>query len=82
MRSFQDQTISVTDKTMVVFLRKDLQLRLQLSRVQGTEYFFQFLPMSAVEIQQLNLWILEKADIKRGSSKETFNSLSFNKKVS
>lgn len=82
VRAFENQTISLTDKPMAVFLRQDLPLRLQLSKVQENEYFFKFLPMSALEIQQLNLWILEKADVKRGSSKDAFNSLSFNKKVS
>lgn len=82
VKSFENQTIQFIEKPMVVFLRKDLPLRLKLDRVQGTESFFRFLPMTSQEIQQLNQWILEKAEVQRSPSKDTFNSLSFTKKVS
>ncbi len=82
VKSFENQIIKVSEKMMVVFLKKDLPLRLKLDHARGAEYFFKFLPMSPQEIQQLNLWILEKADVKRGLSKDALNSLSFTKKVS
>lgn len=82
VKSFENQMIHVTEKMMVVFLKKDLPLRLKLNEVRGAQYFFKFLPMTPQEIQHLNLWILEKADVKRGLSKDALNSLSFTKKVS
>lgn len=72
----------LNDRQMEVFLRKNLRLKLRLRSHSPTETYFEFLPMTFEEIQALNVWILEKAEVKRGSSIGDFNSLSFAKKVS
>ncbi|MBY0385718.1 hypothetical protein K2X05_11230 [bacterium] len=82
VRSFESAEISLHPKPMVVFLRSDLKLPLLLHEVKKNEYFFKFLPMSKEEVAALNQWILEKSEVKRGSSSSDFNSLSFTQKVS
>ena len=82
VKALENKSINVVQKPMVVFLRKDLPLKLILDHVKEEQCFFQFLPMSAAEVLALNQWILDKAEIKRTSSKDNFNSLSFTQKVS
>ncbi len=82
VRALESQNINVVQKPMVVFLRKDLPLKLMLDHVKGDQCFFQFFPMSQAEVTALNQWILDKAEVKRTSSQTDFNSLSFTQKVS
>jgi hypothetical protein len=82
VKALEKSAIQVLQKPMVVFLRKDLPLKLIFDHQKDEQYFFQFLPMSATEVALLNQWIVEKADVERMPSKSNFNSLSFTKKVS
>ncbi len=82
VKAMENKAIEVMKKPMVVFLRKDLPLKLMLDTVKNGQCFFQFFPMSTTEVTALNQWILEKADVKRVPSESGFNSLSFTQKVS